>query len=498
MTQRPRQPSYPLSYRLAKGVAWHEKSDGIVLVLGFPLKTLSLHPAWKDVIRSLSGSDFVVFQQIPLLLENVDADQVEKMLNDLMLKGFLEQHGIPALVEFPLVSIIVPVKNRPEEINACLESLKDLYYPPNRFETIVVDDASTDHTPEIISRFPVRLIRLEKNRQASFCRNLAARGATGEILAFVDSDCLVDSHWLKDLLPTFKIPSVGAVGGRIESYFDKTALDRYESVNSALIMGRHAMRSQEKDTAFYVPSCNLLVRRGLFLAMGGFREELVVGEDVDLCWRMQDQGFHVAFQPMGRVFHKHRNRLIPFCTRRFDYGTSEPLLQKLHPKRGKEMVFPVAGSFFLAAGVIALTTTYLPLLFLCSAIVIWDTLNRWRMIQEKGMPVGGISIFIAVLRGYFSFAHHLFAFASRYYLIWAMLLFPIFPEASIIIFAMHLVVGIVDFVIKRPRLNPFLFLFYFTLDQISYQSGVWWSCLKHRAFRSVNPKLVWSAFSRKI
>ncbi len=487
----------PLGYRLAKGVTRHEKNDGIFLLLGFPLKSLSLHPAWKGIIRCLSGRDYVAFQQLLPLIENVDADRVESMLNDLVLKGFLEQQGIPALSELPMVSIIIPVRNRPEEISACLKSLEDLDYPANRLETIVVDDASTDHTPEIVSGFPVRLIRLENNQQAPFCRNLAAGEAKGEILAFVDSDCLVDPLWLKELLPTFKAASVGAVGGRVASYFNTSGLDCYEAANSSLIMGRHAMRSQERDTAFYVPSCNLLVRRSLFLGMDGFREELVVGEDVDLCWRIQDHGLHVAFQPVGKVFHKHRNRLIPFCGRRFDYGTSEPLLQKLHKKRSKKMVFPVGGSFFLALGILAMMTASPMLLIPCGAISIGDALNRWCIVRKKGVPVGVMSILLAVLREYFSFAYHLCAFASRYYLIWAILLLPLFQTASMVIMTMHLVVGIVGYVIKKPQLNPFSFLFYFTLDQLSYQSGVWWGCFRHRAFGSVNPKLVWSAFSGK-
>ncbi len=487
----------PLGYRLAKGVTRHEKNDRIVLVLSFPLKTLSLHGAWKPVIRCLSGRDYVAFQRLLPLIENVDAERVAHMLNELVLKGFLEQQGIPALSEFPMVSIIIPVRNRPEEISACLKSLEDLDYPASRLETIVVDDASTDHTPEIISGFPVRLIRLENNRQAPFCRNLAAGEAKGDILAFVDSDCLVDPLWLKELLPTFKAASVGAVGGRIGSYFNTSGLDRYEAVNSSLIMGRHAMRSQERDTTFYVPSCNLLVRQSLFLSIGGFREELVVGEDVDLCWRIQDHGFYVAFQDVGNVFHKHRNRLFSFCGRRFDYGTSEPLLQKLHEKRRKKMVFPVGGSLFLGLGVLAMTTASPILLILCGAIIIGDTLNRWQIVRKKGVPVGVISILLAVLRGYFAFAYHLCAFASRYYLLWGILFLPFFYTVSMVVITVHLVVGIVNHVIKKPSLNPFSFLFYFTLDQLSYQSGVWWGCFSHCAFGSVNPKLVWSAFSGK-
>ena len=436
-----------------------------------------------------------MFPELVPLIQNVDAEPLEEMLNELVLKGFLEQKGIPDLEEFPMVSVIIPVYNRPEEIRECLQSLESLDYPSNRFETIVVDDASTDHTPEIVTRFSVRLIRLKKNRQAPYCRNLAAEKASGDILAFVDSDCLVDPLWLKELLPAFRSASVGAVGGRVDAYFNRSGLDRYEAVNSSLIMGRHAMRSQKTDTAFYVPSCNLLVKRDVFRRIGGFREALVVGEDVDLCWRMQDQGFRLAFQPVGKVLHKHRNRLYFFCRRRFEYGTSEPLLQKMHAGRAKKWIYPVTGFLFLIFGVLAATIHGPLFLSLCAAMAIWDTLNRWRAIHKRGLPVGMGSILVAVLRGYFAFFYHLCAFASRYYLIWGILLFPLLPVVSTVILSMHLLACAVDFFIKKPNLNPFLFLFYFTLDQISYQCGVWWACLKQRSFGSVNPKLVWSTFS---
>ncbi len=139
-------------------------------------------------------------------------------------------------------------------------------------------------------------------------------------------------------------------GGELPPGFNESPLDRYEEVKSSLIMGKRFARSQENEKFFYVPSCNLLVRKSLFLDLGGFREELIVGEDVDLCWRMQDAGYFVEFRPTGTIFHKHRNRIRPFCLRRFDYGTSEPLLQRLHRSRGKKMMFPLGSSLFWSAG----------------------------------------------------------------------------------------------------------------------------------------------------
>ena len=434
----------------------------------------------------------MAIEEILSLFETGLATRVEKLLEDLVRKGFLARRGTAELTELPFVSVIVPVHNRPDEIAACLESILRLDYPRDRLETLVVDDASTDHTPNVISRFPVRRIMLEENRQAPFCRNLAVREATGEILAFVDSDCVVSPQWLKELLPVFRDPTIAVVGGRVDAWFDWTALDRYEAVNSSLIMGHHAIRSEKRNTAFYVPSCNMLVRREIFLAVDGFQEHLVVGEDVDLCWRIEDSGDQVAFEPLGPVFHKHRNRIPAFCGRRFDYGESEPLLQKKHKTRRKTMIFPFCSTLFLDGFFGMLFTGFLPLLIPCAAIITWDTLNRRKTICKKGIPLSAFSIMIAVLRSYLFFGYHLCAFVSRYYLIWAMVLVFLWPIASAVILLLHLVAGVVDYAVKKPRLDPFSFLFFFTLEQLSYQAGVWYGCVKQRDFGSVIPKLVLS------
>ena len=197
---------------------------------------------------------------------------------------------------------------------------------------MVVDDASDDHSPDIVKQFDVNLISLKINQKAPYCRNLAAGKAKGDILAFVDPDCTADTKWLSHLIEAFHDPRVGAGGGGgIDGFFKTGKLDRYELANSSLIIGTHIKRSSDTNKIFYVPTCNLLVKKDLFITLGGFNPKLLVGEDVDLCWRIQNAGSEVEFRPNGTVFHRHRNKLAPFCQRRFDYGTSEPLLQKLHP-----------------------------------------------------------------------------------------------------------------------------------------------------------------------
>jgi len=496
-TAQRNQQKRPLAYGMRKAVQYIESNASPLLILTYPLKAMRLHSFWIPVFDRLSSSNFVTLDDIISLVQPADHQKIEDFLNHLVRKGFLEQDGYQQLANYPHVSIIIPVRNRPEEITACLHSLSQLDYPIEKTEVIVVDDASDDRTPDVVSTFPVNLISLKEHKQASFCRNLAARQANGEILAFIDSDCLADPLWLRELIPVFKDETLGAVGGMVDSHLDEKGLDRYEKVKSSLSMGSWFKSSREGNQFFYVPSCNLLVRRNLFLELGGFREELHVGEDVDFCWKLQDEGYHVEYQPIGRVYHRHRSKLMPFCSRRFDYGTSEPLLQQLHPKKIQQMIFPPAASLFWGFAVLFFMLGNIAMLAFCGIVVLIDSLFRWAKIRLRKIPIEFTPIFLAVPRSYFAFFYHSCTFVSRYYLIWCIFIAPLSPLASATILGMHLIAGIVEYFIKKPRLNAGSYLLYFSLDQLSYQLGVWWGCLKMFNFNPVNPEIVTKSLSKE-
>ena len=488
----------PLAYRLRKSVQYCQRNGSPVLVLNYPLKAMVLDPFWRPVFESLISGDFVAFENILSLVNHADPRETEIFLNSLVRKGFLEQEGFPVPSNYPYISIIIPVRNRPEEIAACLQSLSRLDYPGERMEIIVVDDASDDHTPDVVSTFPVRLIPLKERRQASFCRNLAAQNAKGEILAFLDSDCLAGSLWLRELIPAFNDPYNGAVGGMIDSYSNEKGLDRYEKVKSSLNMGYWPRSSREGDRFFYLPSCNLLVRKALFLELGGFREDIVVGEDVDICWRVQDQGHHVEYRPLGMVHHKNRNKIRPFCARRFDYGTSEPSLQQSHARRVKQLILPPFDVLFWGLVLLFIASGWTPLLVVCCVILLTDSVIKHNRIRRKNISIPFPRILMAAFRGYLVILFNWCAFVSRYYLFLALPFVMLVPIVSVVIMGMHLLTGLVEYFIKKPRLILPTFLFYFTLDQFFYQFGVWWGCVKGLCFRPVNPRIVRRPFLKEI
>ena len=482
-------PLEQLAFRIRENVAL-EASPGLpVLVLKYPLKFITLHGQWRPLIEYMAGlREYITIDRITRIT-GTGPPETEKFLSGLVRKGFLEQKGVSSITRFPFVSVIIPVRNRPAEISECLESLLAVDYPQELLEIIVVDDASTDNTPQVVSLYPVRLISLRENRGASHCRNLAGRQARGDLLAFIDSDCIASPEWLRQLVPAFKDDAVSAVGGLVDSYYEEKSLDKYEKVKSSLIIGTWFKRSEKKDRFFYVPSCNLIIRRGTFLKLGGFEETLHVGEDVDLCWRLQDGGHELEYRPQGRILHKHRNELGAFARRRYDYGTSEPILQKRHTSRRKKLELPIWNVVFWTAVLMALVFKAPLAAFLALLAVSAESLAKKAMISRYATGIGMGQIAISCARANLSFLLGLFSFTSRYYLILMCIILPLSPIAGLGIAAAHLITGAVEFAVRKPGLNAPAFFFFFSVEQLSYQSGVWARCWKEKTFNPVNPEI---------
>lgn len=213
------------------------------------------------------------------------------------------QRPAGARERLPFVSIIVPTRNRARFLPHLLEALSRQQYPGDRAELIVVDDASTDATPEVLAEWKPKLpfrcvfLRTEARSGQAVARNLAARRAGGTILAFTDSDCVPEPDWLAS-----GVAQVEAGAAVVCGPIDPQRLD-----------GTHWLFSSNlnpvtSDTGLY-PTANLFVRRAEFDAMGGFNEHVaawggvVAGEDTDLAWRIRKSGKLAIFAPTVRIVH---------------------------------------------------------------------------------------------------------------------------------------------------------------------------------------------------
>lgn len=195
------------------------------------------------------------------------------------------------------ISIIIPALNEEKMIGRCLESLTKLVFARDRFEVLVIDNGSRDRTLAIADSFKDRL-NLKVLQQAgvriSALRNLGARAATGDILAFLDADCLAPADWLDQMLVLAPANGAGVLGAH------------YLLPEDSSWVGRTWHRYQEAPKSgevSHVPAGDLIMRREDFLKLGGFDETIQTNEDYELCERARKAGMDVRAFPQIGVIH---------------------------------------------------------------------------------------------------------------------------------------------------------------------------------------------------
>lgn len=237
--------------------------------------------------------------------------------------------SVPVAVDSdaPTFSVVICVYNAESTLRDCLEGVAALEYP--RFEVIVVDDGSTDGSSAIAEDFDVRLIRTD-NRGLSRARNTGIEAATGEIVAFIDGDARPDPHWLAYLAPAFASSDfVGMGGPNIQPSGDSWMAECVAAAPGGPI---HVLCSDRE--AEHIPGCNMAFRRSALLDIGGFDPHYrVAGDDVDLCWRLQERGWRLGFHAGAMVWHHHRDSLAAFWKQQRGYGKAEALLEAKWPEK---------------------------------------------------------------------------------------------------------------------------------------------------------------------
>ena len=460
-------------YRLTQQVELVERNGESFLVAKAPLCALRLNPSLTALIRrGMAGP----------LTAATSAEAA--VLDQLAAKGFMERLRVAdgQAADLPTVSIVIPVKDRAEELQRCLTSLSLLDYPEEKLQVIVVDDGSSDDSAAVARRSGALVVASGgTGRGPAAARNVGARSATGDILAFIDSDCSASTGWLADLLPSFNDPKMAAVGGQVDGMCTDSAVDRYEAVMSSLSLGSRERAGNTGDDTFYLPSCNLLVRRTVFLGVGGFEDTMHVGEDVDLTWRLRDQGWTIAYLPAGRVLHEHRSTIRSFMSRRFDYGTSEGMLQRLHPHRHKRMVIPPLLALLLALCLMAPFTGWLSLPIAVGVLAIDSLVVRLRFARRR-LPIGFPALLAGRLRALGSLVYYLSYHLIRYYSLPLIAVAIFFPPFWAVPISVLVCAAKVDHAIKKPQLSFLRFAGVYLLEQIAYGTGVFWGCLSRRTF----------------
>jgi GT2 family glycosyltransferase len=234
----------------------------------------------------------------------------------------------PPVPRTPRVSVVVCAYDAERTMEACLAALEKLNYPD--YEVIVVNDGSTDRTLEIAERFGFCRIISQPNMGLSAARNVGAEAATGEIVAYTDSDCVVDPDWLTYLVAKMESADLVACGGPNFPPPEDSLVPAAVAVSPG--GPTHVLLSD--DVAEHIAGCNMAFRRDVLLRLGGFDPVFrAAGDDVDICWRFQDAGYTIGFSPAAVVWHFRRNTVKAYIGQQRGYGKAEALVYSKHPFR---------------------------------------------------------------------------------------------------------------------------------------------------------------------
>jgi glycosyltransferase involved in cell wall biosynthesis len=232
----------------------------------------------------------------------------------------------------PTVSIIIPTYNRGPFIEHAIRSIVAQAYPADKFELIVVDDGSTDSTGEILERSqktnPCMRVLHQCNQGPATARNVGIQESRGEIIVFMDDDCVADKRWVSELTRPYISPCVGGVAGRI----------RYVPPNANVanrIAAHNVGVGQPVDDRGRIPffvTANASFRRVALEQVGGFDTAFphAAQEDIDLSYRVRDAGWELAYADSALVDHFHNHTMVGDMQRCYQVGQAQITLYRKH------------------------------------------------------------------------------------------------------------------------------------------------------------------------
>jgi glycosyltransferase involved in cell wall biosynthesis len=254
-------------------------------------------------------------------------DRTEKLAAKSLAKAWRSLPQVESRAH-PRVSVVVCSYNGAATLRECLDSLMRLEYPD--YEVVLVDDGSTDETRTIAKDYPQVFYHHQSNHGLSVARNVGARLASGEIIAYTDSDCVADELWLTYLVQVMQDQNVEAIGGPNVT----PVSDGWIAKCIAASPGNPSHVMLDDQHAEHVPGCNLAIRRNTLLGMGGFDPQFrQAGDDVDICWRILDADLPIGYAPGAMVWHHRRATVSAFIKQQRGYGRSEAMVHFKHPQR---------------------------------------------------------------------------------------------------------------------------------------------------------------------
>ncbi|MGK0446323.1 MAG: glycosyltransferase involved in cell wall biosynthesis [Polaribacter sp.] len=234
-------------------------------------------------------------------------------------------------------SIIIPVYNRPNEIDELLESLtkQDLSHD---FEVLIIEDGSTIKSDIIVEKYKSQLnikYFFKENTGAGASRNFGMQRASGNYFIILDSDVIVPTEYLSEVKKALENNYTDAFGGPDAAHKSFTALQKAINYSMTAVLTTGGIRGKKQAVGKFQPrSFNLGLSQKAFSETNGF-SKMKNGEDIDLTFRLWKNGFETQLIEKAFVYHKRRSTIKQFFKQTFGFGTARPKLNRMYPETVK-------------------------------------------------------------------------------------------------------------------------------------------------------------------
>jgi len=296
-------------------------------------------------------------------------------------------------------SLIIPVYNRPNEIDELLSSLVKQTYTGN-FEVIIVEDGSTLKSEDVVSKYSSDLsvqYFFKENTGAGASRNFGMQKATGNYFIIFDSDCIIPSNYLVEVEKALTKNYTDAYGGADAAHDSFTTIQKAINYSMTSVLTTGGIRGNKKAVDKFQPrSFNFGISKNAFEKTNGF-SKMKIGEDIDLTFRLWEEGFETQFIENAFVYHKRRSTFQQFFKQTFAFGKGRPFLNRKYPGSAKItywfplifivlLLFSVVSSFFGSPIFIRFFAIYFMAIFLDS------------LFQNKKITVAAFSVVTTLIQ----------------------------------------------------------------------------------------------------
>jgi len=298
-------------------------------------------------------------------------------------------------------SVIIPLYNRPQEIDELLATLTKQTY--TQFEVLVIEDGSVNDARDIVGKYANQLdLRyfVKPNEGQGFARNYGFERAKGDYFVVFDSDCLIPEDYLELVAAYLYEHDLDAYGGPDAAHESFTPVQKAISYAMTSPFTTGGIRGNKKHIGQFHPrSFNMGVSREVWEKVGGFILTRL-GEDIEYSIRIHENGFKIGLIPAAKVYHKRRTSFAQFYKQLHFFGRARINIYKHFPSELKPVHFFPA-IFTLGLGfTLLMNVLYPPIAYICNFFILlyFGMIFLHSLVVNKTIKVAYLSVIAAFIQ----------------------------------------------------------------------------------------------------